>query len=321
MNIVCCTDHNFIMPCGIMMYSLCKNNPSHRIDFFVIIDESVTPSDKELLIQVTESYPLSNCMFCLIDGEKLNDLPRLDESNTKDYITKATYYRLFLQKILPESIDKVLYLDCDIICNGSIRELYSTDFEDNIFATPDIAEGLIDRYNRLRYPQTQGYFNAGVLLINLKYWRENNVLNDFLDFITTHPDWIKLHDQDVLNKTFHDKKKHLPIKFNFQEGYLWREALYDYWKYEKEVIEARNNPVIIHYTNIKPWWNTCVHPMAFVFLDYKNETYWKDTPLTNKRPKEYLLVKVKHRIGNILRRIKLLPPLPIKNSKPIYIQE
>lgn len=282
MDIVTCTDINYVMPCGVMLYSICVNNNGSSISFHVIIDSSVKEEHKESLKKVISQFSnyKKTIHFYIIDGEKFNNLPRLDESNPKDYITKATYYSLFIPALLPKEIDKVLYLDCDIIVRDSLDFIWNTDIKSkSVAVVPDVAEGIIDKYNRLRYPQSKGYFNSGVVLINLKKWRDEDKLSVFILFMEQHPDRIKLHDQDVMNSFFYNDKVTLPIKYNFQEGFLWKEMFYDYWKYEKQVLDARRDPIILHFTDSKPWIEGCEHPFKEEFFKYQRKTEWAGAPL------------------------------------------
>lgn len=307
-NIVCSTDNNFVMPCGIMLYSLCKNNRDTDINIYIIIDQSVTEDNKRKLENTTSTFANCTCNFCLIDGNFFNSFPKLGEDTPKDYITKATYYRIFLTKVLPENVEKCLYLDCDIIINSSLKPLWDIDINDvALAATPDCGEGLIEKYNRLRYPQSKGYFNAGVLFVNLCYWRKHDALNRMLLFIKEHRDWIRLHDQDVLNRVFYEEKKYLPIRYNLQDGYLREYANYEIRKYKEDIQEALQNPCIIHFTDFKPWWNSCENPMAHFFHEYKKETTWSDVPLINKKEKGRTLKAFKHAFGCLLRDFKIVP--------------
>lgn len=322
MDIVACTDTNYVMPCGVMLYSVCKNNKDVAITFHIIIDQSITEEQKESLKKVVVHFKHDNksISFYNIDGEKYKNLPRLDNSNPKNHITKAAYYILFIQELLPTDIDKVLYLDCDIIVRHSLDGLWNTDLKNkSIAAIPDVAEGLIDKYNRLRYPQVNGYFNSGVVLISLKKWRKEEKTLKFTSFISKHPDWIKLHDQDVLNRAFYDDKLIIPIKYNFQEGFLWKEIFYDYWKYEKEVLEARKDPVIIHYTDSKPWKEGCDHPWKDEFYNYQKETEWAKETVISNNPKKGLNKIIKIKARKIFEKIGLMTPHPIYPSK--YIEK
>lgn len=320
MDIAICTDCNYIMPCGIMLYSICKNNKDEHITFHIIIDESVKQDDKNSLEEIVSTEPLKTVLFYLIQGSSFNYYPRLDKTNPKNHITKAAYYRLLLPKIIPENIDKILYLDCDIIVRHSLKDLWNTELANKSIAViPDVAEGIIDKYNRLRYPQTKGYFNSGVILINLRKWRKDNVFLSFNQFIHDHPDWIKLHDQDILNRIFYDDKINLPIKYNFQEGYLWNDLFYDYWKYEKQVLAARKDPVIIHYTDSKPWIEGCEHPFKAEFYKYQKNTEWKYCSLLKKEPLPNIRKRIKEIIKKILRYIGIIAPSPVYPPKYINI--
>lgn len=232
----------------------------------------------------------------------LTTFPRIGEFHT--HVTKATYYRLFLQKFLDEDIDRLLYLDGDIVVTGSLRPLWETKLNGYaIGAVTDMSESL-QEYTRLGYPREKGYFNAGVLLINLVYWRDHDVQNSFLDLILNHPDQIKLHDQDVLNICFCDSKLRLPLKYNVQNGFFFkREYLeLDAEKYKEQINEAVSDSVIIHYTcQIKPWYKESKHPLAKEFWKYLNMTEWKG-------------YKAKWRFhyslqGRLLRFLHILPEL------------
>lgn len=322
MDIVACTDKNYIMPCGVMLYSIYKNNKSEKITFHIICDNSLDKECKKSLETsiICNSDNNKEIFFYEINTDSLHNLPRLDETNPKNYITPATYYRLYLTNIIPNNIDKVLYLDCDIIVRHSLKELWNTDISNySVAVVPDVAEGLIDKYNRLHYPQSKGYYNSGVQLINLKKWREEDKLSAFIKFMNEHPDWIKFHDQDVMNRVFYDDKMYLPIKYNFQEGFLWNEIFYDYWKYEKQVLAARKDPVILHFTDSKPWIEGCEHPFKEEFFKYQRETEWAGTPLLPNGPIPSLKDKIKIFIKKQLRHMKILSPLPIYPPKYINI--
>lgn len=318
MDIAVCTDRNYVMPCGVMLYSICQNNKDSEITFHIIIDESVNQRAQKSLENTIFPKSTKKACFYVINGNDYNHLPRLDETNPKDYITQAAYYRLNLSKILPDCIDKLLYLDSDIIVRHSLEDLWNTDLDNySIGVVPDVGEGVIDKYNRLRYPPHNGYFNSGVLLINLKKWRDEQIYVKFDKFIQEKSDWIKLHDQDVLNRIFYDDKLILPIKYNFQEGFLWNDIFYDYWKYEKQVLAARKDPVIIHYTDSKPWIENCDHPMKDVFFKYRKETEWANTPIITKEKESIFTRIIKPFIRKLFEKIGIITPHPICPSKYI----
>ena len=123
-------------------------------------------------------------------------------------------------------------------------------------------------------------------MINLKYWRDHQIERRFVSFIYEHSDWIKWHDQDVLNYVLREEKQLLPLKYNVQHTFYFKPeySLIDYWSVYTELHDALRSPIILHYTSmLKPWYAGCPHPKAQVFLDYKKKTIWADTPLLNAK--------------------------------------
>lgn len=298
MHIVCCTDHNFIMQSGTMMKSVSFNNPNTDISFHVVIDESVSQNDRSLLLQVINQ---EHCKlyFHVFDPKVLKKYPRIGIYGT--HVSKATYYRLFLTTILPEDVDKVLYLDGDIIVRHPLAKLWNTDLTQYaVAAVMDSDAEDILKYNQLRYSPSYGYFNAGVLLINLKYWREHHSLDAFMDIIINHPERIRFHDQDVLNIAFHDNKLDLPLTYNVQTSFMFppTDIRIDYYKYEKALIEAIKDPVVLHFSFIpKPWTKECRHPYKQDFFKYLALTPWKSYKVKTGLDKHMRLRKLLERLG------------------------
>lgn len=296
MQIVCSTDHNYIMPAGVMIHSASANNRYYRINFNVVIDDSVTQQDKHNLQSVltTNNHRMS---FSLVDNKKIINFPHLTDEGV--HVTAAAYYRLFLGDLLPD-IDKVLYLDCDMIVKGDLMQLYNTDISDcPIAAVTDIEEGVKD-YCRLGYPQGHGYFNSGMELINLDYWRTNHCKEAFMHVIEQQPERIIAHDQDVMNIVFHDNKKRLPLIYNFQSNFLLKPEFLQlsYEHYKDEIEFAKQHAVIIHYVQQKPWKRDCIQADRSLFIKYRQDTIW--------RVKHYMLKESYHKVrrvlGNLIRK-------------------
>lgn len=302
MDILLSTDNNYIMPTAVTMKSVSANNS--QVTFHILIDNGVTERQKRQLHNVLNGHVGQNVKFYCIDSFFMDTFPSL--GRVKSYITKATYYRLFIADILPDSVKKVIYLDGDVINEKPLEELWNVDLSTYaIGAVTDMAESKHD-FNRLGYDKNIGYFNAGVLLINVDYWRKYHLKQKFLELIKTHPEKIILHDQDVLNIVLHDKKLNLSMKYNVQNGFLWKKEYNQfgdkYKKYEADLKEAISNPVIIHYTdNKKPWHTEDCNPLSYLWFKYYKQTKWKYVPLghCNKSKLRYWGAK-------ILRKVHLL---------------
>ena len=131
---------------------------------------------------------------------------------------------------------------------------------------------------RLEYPKQEGYFNAGSLLINLKYWREHNAYEQFIKVMHEKSNIIIFHDQDVLNYVFHDKKKWLSPRYNIQTSFLVAKNV---TRYGQEMIKALKNPLVIHFCmrGSKPWMIRCDNPFTKIWLYYKHLSIWSNEPL------------------------------------------
>lgn len=294
-EIVACTDHRYVMLVGVMIHSVCKNNKDQEVRFHIVIDENVTEEDRNDLRDVAGRNVV---LFYEVGSQAFLSMPLFP------HISRATYYRLLIPQILPEDIHKVLYLDCDIIVRHSLLPLWETDIDGYaVAAVIDNLDSDIGTFNRLRYSPQLGYFNAGVLLLNLKYCRENDIHSEILSYMKNHSENIIFCDQDILNYVLRERKRPLPIKYNFQTAFLFsvEHCAFDYWKYEKEVLEARKDPVILHYSTEKPWKEGCNHPFRSTFLRYQDETKWKGRIW--KTPKRPFMVKVRFHLKNILAEL------------------
>lgn len=291
------------MPCGVMLKSLCENN--RNVNAFIVIDESVDDKCKEVLRGIVEPYQGNTLSFILVDGSYFKDFPLLDYLP----ISRATYYRLLLAEILPTDIDKVIYLDCDVIIRHPLDDFWNTVIDG--YAVGCVMEQEIDNiehYNRLMYSHDYGYFNAGVLLVNLKYWREHNLTKLFMNYVETYPQRILYNDQDVLNGVLHKETLYVSPTYNAQIGFFWKKEKKRYCvsKYGKEIEEIVKDPYILHFsTGFKPWFHSCQHPMRNEFLKYRNMTIWKNEPLYKKT---YPLTPLKSIIGDLLRLMRLRKP-------------
>lgn len=303
MHILCTTDDNYIMPTGVMIKSVSVNNSDTDIIFHIIIDESVKEYHKEELRSVISDKERHLLEFYVVNDTMFDSFPSV--GSVKKHITKACYYRLIVSDILPNSINKIIYLDCDVIVDKSLSQLWNFDIEDyGIGAVTDMSEFYQD-YERLGYSCSLGYFNSGVLLINLKYWRANDIINKFKDLIRYHSDRIEQHDQDVLNIVFAKRKVVIPFKYNVQNGFLYRKEFLgiDAEKYNNDLIDVRKNQVIVHYVSmVKPWHKECNHPLRNLWFKYLKQTRWYRYKPIRKFPVSA--------IGNMLRFVKILPPLP-----------
>jgi len=288
-NILYSSDENYVRHAGTSLFSLLENNKKVEKISIYFIDNKISKGSKEKLILIASSF---NRVINFIPIETL-----LVNLNKKDDFPLSGYARLFISKAV--DVDKILYIDCDTIVKGSLEELWSIPINDYLVAgvqdNPAIYMAEIVGMNKM-----DRYINSGVLLMNLKKWRECNLENKFIHFMEKFEGKVPHHDQGVINGVCKDSILILNPKYNMMPQFLMYSAkqvkkLYDIKHYylQEQLDEATKNPVIIHYISKffnRPWFEDCNHPMKNLYMDYLNKTDWK-----NKLYKPNITYKVKIR--------------------------
>lgn len=201
------------------------------------------------------------------------------------HISTETYYRILLPNILPRALKKVLYLDCDLIINSDLGRLW--DHKVDVFAVGAVFDYKAQfRKNELNIPINYDYFNAGVLLINLEFWRVNNFVFKLLQFVRENSDKLLYHDQDAINAIMYDKVTYLPINWNVQS------AMFDLLEQDGKLVDAIEDPYIIHFTGAtKPWHVSSTSPYKHKYLNYLERTPYADYDQLNESTKSLIKYK------------------------------
>jgi len=268
-SIVMSCDDNYAPYLSVAIYSIIKNkNNNDKLEFY-ILNGGIKASN----IKKIESFVIKlGCVIDFIDINIEKFLENCPLPESSKHITLPTYFRFSVARLLPQKIDKVLYLDIDIIVKTSLSELFFQDInayyaiavEDTFEYTNEIARNL-EINNK--------YVNAGIMLINLKKWRNENIEDLFFENTLKIYHKIVFVDQDVINYTLDGKIKYIPLSWNLQQ------TAYHMSKNNlnmSEVNDAKANPHIVHYSgHIKPW-DTIYHSWHPLTDDYY--IYWKHTP-------------------------------------------
>ncbi len=281
-NVVCNIDANYYQHCAAMLTSLFENN---KEDIFVvyILAMEVPLRQKQILSEQICGY--NNKVF-FIDVNK--DLLLHFPIHKHDYPTLATYLRLFIPHYLPKEVEKVLYIDCDVIFEGSIGELYNVDITNYYVAAVEDAPN--DNPTRLCYEKSDGYFNAGLMLLNVANLRKMGFTEKALAYIHNYRERIIFHDQDVMNALLHGGVFFLPLKWNLLDCY-YRNPPYIAEKYLSQFEKCKNTPVIIHFSGpLKPWHFGCHHPLSYLYFKYSKLIPW------GCKKKDYLHIFIKYKL-------------------------
>lgn len=283
MNVVCSTDNNFVQHCAVTIVSILKNNPVD-VNIYVLTEGLLEENESILTDLVTGNGGKIQIIKVQIEALKHCPMPAISELS---HISIATYYRLLIPALLPNNVDKAIYFDSDIIVRDSVKELWSYDLSGfALGAVYQITTWNVAAIRRLGYPISYGYFNAGVLLVNLKYWRENNIVNRLFEYLNKKSEAIIYHDQDVLNGLLHAYCLRLPCKWNMLTGFFKKnileindvddgEVINSYNDYKEQLLTDKDQPSVIHFVfKPKPWDVGCTHPYKNDYFRYIQYTPW-----------------------------------------------
>ena len=273
MNVVLISDNNYAYLLGGCLCSLLNSNESIEEVNIYIITDNISEDSIEKIRSIADKY-----------GRKIVFLkpPKMNEGIVvKGSLNISTYYRLMLVSIMPKDIEKILYLDCDVLVRQNLYELWSTDISSSLLAGVYDTTGTYAR-TAIGLSKDDIYVNAGVLLINLKKWREDHIEEKFLQYLSNMSWKVEFNDQGVIN---HVCSKHISLlnpKFNFMptyERYSWKElkrivnskSFYS----QQELENSKSSPMIIHFAGYafsRPWYEAVETTYSAEYISYLNET-------------------------------------------------
>jgi lipopolysaccharide biosynthesis glycosyltransferase len=269
------SDNNYLPILGVMLESLMRTNIESRITVHLLLNLAET--DASLLARLEAQ--LSANANCSVDYVDVAGDFAANFSKGYGYV-KAAYYRLLAPWLLPE-LDKVLYLDCDIIVNDDLRELYALELGDNLVAAARDAliigrvytqvDNIKEYLTYLDIKHVNGYFNSGVLLMNLAQFRRERLADRMIGFALRHE--CMFVDQDVLNSICQGRVLYFDARWNsICDGVSKPYPQFAPTETYRDYIASVTNPGIIHYAWTKPWLDISAH---------ESEAWWttaRETP-------------------------------------------
>lgn len=213
---------------------------SKKINFYLMyIEGELNSEDLQKISDFILNTKKANIITVKFDTNNLEGVPITDDEGA--YFGLESYSRLFSAFKLPKSIDKILYLDADMICSGDIAELYDIDFEGKTWCACEDLGVTKKHLDRIGFPNNYKYINSGMLLINLQKLRENYTERDIVRLIRENQDKLIYPDQDFINLIFKDDIKIISNKYNL----VIKDVRFN---------KLKEKPLIIHYAgSVKPW--------------------------------------------------------------------
>lgn len=276
-NIALASDNNYAQHVAVVMASIIANiSDSNRLCFYLLSDGIA--ADKIAKLQATLAGTGAKLVVC-----DLSNYKGFEKLYTSGHISKAAYFRLDMANILPTNVQKVIYMDVDLLVFKDIAKLWNIDMQGKaIAAVPDYGIMASKRLMQQKYeviglPVNKKYFNSGVVIMDLVQWRKHDYSSKVIELAANGN--FPHHDQDALNKLFMDNWFELPLTWNIIPPVfdLLPKVLFNN-KFRASAIKARKNIAILHYAGrYKPW--------EFMIKEGFNDryyTYLKNTAFANE---------------------------------------
>jgi lipopolysaccharide biosynthesis glycosyltransferase len=300
MQITLAADAQFAMPLAVTLASLARSQDNERVEVTVLHDD---------LSEATIARIEAGLGGALALRWHRVDPAQVAGAHYSTFLTRASLFRLLLPQLLPD-LDRVLYLDCDIVVADSLRPLWETNLGDALLGavrdagSPFPAGPLGTDWRGLELDPATPYFNTGVLLIPLAEWRRQEVSERALALLRRRqPRW---GDQDGLNAIVGGRWVELPRRWNLQSPDVLGSGLaWALWR--EDVEDALRDPAVIHYTDRdKPWTAGCEHPLAQHWYGALEASSW-----SGWRPR-----RPRRRLARIAAGARALPLLGNSRTAP-----
>ena len=275
--VLCAADDNYVKPLAVTLHSATRNLRTGSQLQAIIFDGGISEENHQKLKE-TFAESAANLFFLRPDLQDVSDL------NISHHITHTAYLRLLAGRILPSNIDKVIYLDSDLLVQDDLTDLWEMELDGNYaLAVPDIACPFVDsrhadcnfvnsspyfaaispiaNWKTLGMNPAAPYFNSGVMVLNVARMRQESIEEKLIACLKNNQRYVWCWDQYALNVVFANQWKPLPPRWN-QGAYIFDYPDSNYSPlHEREFIQAKNNPAIIHFTTEwKPWHFNNRHP-------------------------------------------------------------
>ena len=251
-NIVCVADEAYAQHTAVMLTSLFDHNSTRQFRVF-LMTYIMSSETKKRLEEVVKGH---GELHILEDDYKVSGINALKtETSTKAW-NPIMYLKLLIPQKLPLDVERFLFLDVDMVINHTIDELYETDLKGNIVAACDDYKFQAAHRQRLGLKEDDLYVNSGVMVIDLKAWRQKENVCPMIEFLKDYKNVLN-NDQDGFALYFKGNIMLLPNKWNVTTFYFEQEPrILDKYLYEVDVL--RQNPYIVHFCErIKPWFADC----------------------------------------------------------------
>ena len=263
---------NYIPWIGVTMTSIMEHN-SACFGFHILVDKT-DENDIDRLERFSRQWNVPVTLYYMNDDE-LARYAKFDRYFIGGRYIATLVYRFVVPDVVSSQVKRILYLDGDVVCNGSIIDYFNSEMGNKIVAVSEDLKGS-EYAQRMHVSK---YFNAGIILIDVNKWKRHQLTGQFLSEMekecSIHPT-LSCADQDILNKFLAEKALFVPHIYNLPYR-LVQPSIFK----SKIINEDAMQASLIHFIGaIKPWttYNQSV-PIVKVWAHAKENSPWRDVPL------------------------------------------
>jgi lipopolysaccharide biosynthesis glycosyltransferase len=269
LHIAFCVDNHYFRAMGGTIASIIDNNPGQHFTFHVLTF-AVSDDHQRRLKRLEAMYPVSTRLH-LLDPASFTQFSRFLGHS---HYSLSIFTRLVIPTVLQGQIDRVLYLDADILCVNRLDELVDMDISRDIaVVAPDTPVTRQRRVTALGLKH-HAYFNGGVIFINIDKWIAENITGQTLDALENSKTDMRFNDQDALNIVLDGRARYISPRWN----YLY-DLIHDL-NVNRFTLRPVGKAVFIHFAGaVKPWADWSGHDARHLFRKYLSLSPWSDMPL------------------------------------------
>lgn len=286
-NIAVTIDRNYLQPAGVMLNSLLQNTKS-AISIY-LLHPDLTDADKEKLCAVVSKYEFAQIEYIQVSNDRFSGLKVIG------HFSPVMYYKLCFESLLPDVVERLVYLDPDVLVLTDIEELWMFDLQDAVFAAVPL-HVPVDREGIVKAGEP--YFSCGVMLVNMKKWHQEKLDSLLMDAAVS----LSMHynvapEMEILNAVTKNKWIPLPVFWNWWPLMSKVKSLCS----REDIARIKNNQGIVHFpAAVKPWHYACSHPKRNLYIDYRKHTPWDNTPLDGKSFAAFVARNLPYRLNHYL---------------------
>lgn len=324
LNLLYQFNEKYVPYAGVSIYSILHHNKYATEICIYIMGENLSCGAKKKIERMATAYKRTVIFIdteFLIDKMKMLDMPTYRGSY-------AANMRLFLDEVLDEAVEKVLYLDSDTIVTERLDELFQIDMQGKAIGM--VLDSLGDSHKKqIGLSEFDDYYNSGVILFDLQHWRERKYKERIVQHVTEKRNNYPAPDQDLLNLVCKGDILRLNLKYNFQpihgafsDGYFKFVMRPNVYYDVRQIDAARKRTVIYHcfrFLGEFPWHKGNLHPFGGLFDRYLEHSPWKD--YNKEKANVGFTIRIEKLLYRVLPKILFLPIFKCAHALFLYQSE